>query len=324
MGIPLRIVSVTLLATTIGFAGKLRCEPAELTFGTVIRADGIDRRLDVRLVNDSSRSIEIRQVSIGCGCMSAELTGPGVINPGEHSVVRITLQSHLMRVGAAQYPLSIVGPGGDTLAVATVHYEFRPRLKSIPRDLLLADDDGDGVYEGRALLVLEEALQNAEIRALSENSLVDCELSRSSSNPCEWQLRVLTKRDAPFGHLRDRVYCYLDDGEERELAISVSGDRRPPTVAKPARLVLGELHDLQPIKRRFRLVGADLPDLRVSTSCDWVTVALANDTAAEREYVVSIDPSASPSTVINERVEVSFGGPQPFTVSVSVVGFIKK
>jgi hypothetical protein len=311
----------------------LEFEPAAPTFGVIDRVMADDLTIEVTVHNRSDEAFDLRGVTVGCGCMTARVVKPGLIEPGERGTVRITLDHKKARVGPATYPLTIFD-GADPVASAKVAYEYDPPVLAESPELFVDAEGGETAATSTTLWVRRPGAD------AGGPPLVECDSGHfrvalsmpPAPAPGQYQLDVsCNPRDLPIGTSAANITISLAGSSKPDLIIPVHSTVRAPVSVRPPTVLLKELTAGGEVRRTLRLTSSKPFAVKAIASSSvepadgggQVGRAPQDGAAVERCYEVVVRPAAAGSAgTFEAEIRVSIESPVAFELVVPVVGEI--
>lgn len=308
-------------------APELQFEPDVVSFGIIGRALEQDMTLDVAVRNVSGEPFDLRTVAIGCGCMSAEVLNPGLLQPAEAGTVRVTLNHRRVRPGKASYPLTVVD-GPENVASVDVTYDYAPIVSADHFELFM--DSEQVAVEGLATAVrVRRSAAKSPPRVECDHKSFIATLTPSSAEVGLYELRVkCADKVPPVGRLDATVSVYLPGSEEPDLKIPLLCRIPLPVTARPATVALKTLRSGEEVRRTVRLTSRGPFTVKAVTSASAAmsvvekagpgAKAAAVIGGFERTFELTIRPDVT--GLFKTEVRVAVDAPVEFQLSIPVVG----
>lgn len=309
-------------------------EPAAPSFGDILRQMETNLTLDIRVHNGTDSAFELRDVGIGCGCMSAEVPEPGAVAPGDAGTVRVTLDRKGVRPGRFAYPLTLMA-ANQPIASVQVAYHYDPAVAAEPTELFLDAEAGATsavVAEATISVRRAEFRRGPAPRVECDNSSFAASLRKppgASDGQYELQVTSLVHGLA-IGNTEVAVALYLPGSETPDLVIPLHCMTRPPVVAHPATVVLKPVRRGRAVRRTFRLasrtpftvasIESSSPEMKVAELPAPADARVDGD-AMERVYELVIQPGdATAADTFEAEVRIEVKSPAKFRLVVPVTG----
>lgn len=326
------VVACNLEAQAANGSRKLDFEPAAPSFGVIRRALGEDLRLEVSVRNRSETAFDLREVQVGCGCMSVEVVSPGEIAPGEAGTLRVTLSHHRARVGRASYPLTVMD-GLQVIASVPITYEYDPPIYADHVELFIDADEPREARAATSVWLRRRQPGDMAPKVVCDSPHFQANLRKPAESRNwngQYSLEVTCAADAlPAGTAKAIVAVYLSSSETPDLSIPVHCTVRPPVSAQPAALLLGAVRGGKAVRRVIRLtsrkpftvesVAASTAQLSVNEKEGDSDGPEEPDAMLERSYEVVVSPDPGSSGAFEAEVRIALGGAVGGQIVVPVV-----
>lgn len=338
-------------ATTLGFVGigigdpladagagqRLQFDPPAPSFGVIKEALNDDPVLDVSVRNESDAAFDLRNVQIGCGCMSVEVINAGPIAAGATGTVRVKLDRHRARLGAASYGLTVLDAKGNPIASVPVSYEYDPPVFADHTELFIDAEELAATATARAVTVVRvrrDGVGIDDLRVECDSEHFTAALKPSApTEPKAYSLIVTcVAAGAPLGNTSAVIRVYLPGAKDPDLVIPLSCTIRPPVTAHPAALLLKPVRAGEQVTRTIRLqssrqfslgsISASSRDVSAKERQVDESNRSPGATQFERVLEVVIRPSheARVAGTIEAEIRVDVKSSTPFQLIVPVAG----
>ena len=293
-------VAILFVLMPPGSTKPLSVRPAD--FG-VLREQAGSFTTGLKLQNKSDVPVNVKEMSIRCGCITVKAELPFAIAPGEEKVLPVSLDGERMYGGVVETPI-LLSLGGGGMVQTFARYEYRPKLDVNPREVVLLDsktpatltvtEDFDTPHDKAQVKATDDSLR---VRPFTEGG------SRPGRPSATYEIVVADA--ATVAPVSGQVEVLAADGTKVFVPVVVldQTDTRlePPLILMPLRTDASSM----PVRRRVVLVHRpDVGELHAVTANLPVTVSFDPLAKDRTEVVVTLDPSAldtSPSTDLSEK-----------------------
>lgn len=332
---PLRHALILVIAVVVGAAcpmaraaePRLEFDPPVVSFGVLGRALDQDMSLEVKVRNVSDAPFDLRTAAIGCGCMSAEVLNPGLLEPDEAGTVRLTLNHRRVRPGKATYPLTVVD-GPENVASVDVTYDYAPVVSADHFEFFI--DSEQVALDGLVTPVrVRRPGHPSTPRVECDNKNFKVTLTPSAAADGTFELRVsCAGKVPPVGQIDATVSVYLAGSEEPDLKVPLLYRIPLPVTSRPGTVALKTLRSGAEVRRTVRLMSRGPFSIKSITSSNEAMTVVEQagagektgtvDGGFERTFELTIRPDVT--GLFEAEVRLAVDGPVEFELSIPVVG----
>lgn len=295
-------------ADLLNISFPFRFEQDNYDFGVIHGYNG-NRSLHVSALNKANRSIHVRSVTAGCGCIVAKLASPSLTAPGSNALLDVSADTQKMFPGKHSYPIYMRDESDVVVGKTTVSYDYRPffdfngtLIKLRPghnpsiatAEMLFRVPAGDGV-KTRATL---EGTAGGSLSLLNKGTSAD-----GCSDEFELNLSI------PLAEVISGQNCQVnfvtDDPRIGEVksSLPIRVDVSEFIRAMPGSLLLGNISQDKSLKRTIYLAGPlATQDLQVESSSSAIQCNIVNKDE-HWAILVEIRPAALGNLSESVRIE---------------------
>ncbi len=300
----------------------------EYDFGTVPRDAKAEYRFEI--YNPYEQDIHIASVSSSCSCSSPTVETP-LLKTYETGSILVRFNSDKVQ-GPQKATLGVVIDkpfhGYVTLQVrghVRNDISFQPRSAHFG-DVPLGTEREKTVivsYQGR-----KSTWKINEIRCTNPNITTEILAPKFLKGGTEVAIKIKLDKDAPVGHLSDRIFLVTNDAGSNEVPLMIEGEVRGAVSVKPATIYLGAISQGEEITRAIIVSGEKPFTIQKIQSTDkglTVEPKSWDDPEPKTRFVIPLKLKTADvieSSSVSESVKISTDDPNA-TATLTIFAVVK-